>query len=145
VPDRARPSARASAASAVAPQPFRAPVHAADRQRDARVRDVAVELRRHVDLDQIALREHALAGDPVHRLVVDGQAEAAREAVGLARGGARAVACEDLFAHGVQLGRGHARHELAPRLGERLGDDAPRAPQRGQLGCGPDRHACAEA
>ena len=93
----------------------------------------AVELGGDVELDQLALAQPARAGDAVDALVVDGDADGAGEVVVEPRAGAGAVAGEDLRGDLVELAGGHARADAAGQLAQRLGDDAARGAQRGQL------------
>ena len=103
-------------------EPLLARAHAADRDRAAGVGVEAVELGGDVELDQLALAQPARAGDPVHALVVDRDADGAGEVVVEHRAGAGAVACEDLGGDRVEVGRGdagaHAPLEFAQRLGD---------------------------
>ena len=57
--------------------PFRPNV--ADDQRGGRIGAPAVELAGRVDLEQIAVAEHALAGDAVDHLLIHGQARGSRK------------------------------------------------------------------
>ena len=77
-------------------QPLLARADAADRHGAAGVGVVAVELGGHVQLDQLALAQPARAGDAVHGLVVDGDADRAGEVVVQPRARARAVVGEDV-------------------------------------------------
>ena len=64
---------------------------------------VAVELGGDVELDQLALAQAARAGDAVHALVVDGDADRAGEVVGQRGRGAGAVGGEDAGGDVVEL------------------------------------------
>jgi hypothetical protein len=117
----------------------------ADRQRDAGVGVVAVELGRDVELDDVAVAQAARAGDAVDGLVVDADADRAGEVVGQDRAGARAVTGEDARGDVVQLARGDARPDVAAQLAQRGGDDGAGALQSGKVGRCLDRHGSSMA
>src|SRR5439155_12776157 len=86
-----------------------------------------------VELDEVALLEHASAGDAVDDLVVDGGADGLREAA-VPEERRRRAAAGDLPRGGVVelLGR-DARPDCGPGGVDRRGDDLAGAPHRGDL------------
>src|SRR4051812_204540 len=99
----------------------------ADGHADRRVGVVAVELGGDVELDELARPQPPRAGDPVHRLVVDADADRAGEAVHERGRGARAVAGENARGERVELGGRDARTDATGDLAQRRGDGAPGA------------------
>src|SRR4029079_13019149 len=74
--------------------------------RDRRIAVVAVELRRHVDVHEVALAQDLLRrGDPVAHDVVDARADALREAAVSERRGDAAVLAGSLLSDLGQLER----------------------------------------
>ena len=108
--------------------------------RDAGVGVEPVELRRHVELDQVAVLEATASGDPVHRLVVDADAGGAGKAVVELGAGARTRALEHTLRNRVQLGRGDAGGNGEAHRAQRVGDHAPRRLEGSELLGGLDRH-----
>ena len=132
-PAVAASSPRRSADCAAAASRCSRAAHPADRDRAAGVGVEAVELGGDVELDELALAQAARAGDAVHALVVDRDADRAGEVVVEDRARAGAVAGEDLGGDVVQLAGADAGADAAGELAQRLGDDAARGAQRGEL------------
>ena len=112
-----------------------------DRRAGAGVGPVAVELGRHVDVDEVAIGEDAVRRrDPVRRLVVHAHARRRREADGRRRR-AGPVAVEHLAPDGVELGRRHARLGGGEHGVAGLGHRPPGELQAGEVLILIDRHA----
>src|SRR4051794_4616241 len=94
-----------------------------DGDRDRRVGVVAVELRRDVELHELAGAQAAGARDAVHDLIVDADADGAGEVVGEPGCRAGAVAREYAGGGAVELRRGHAGADEAAHLAQSGGDD----------------------
>ena len=112
-----------------------------DDHRDRGVRHVAAELGRDVERDGVAGREPAGSRHAVHGLVVDADADRAREAVHERGRRAGAVALQHGQRDRIELRRGHAGLDGAPRLGQGERHDAAGALQPLQIGLRLDRHA----
>src|SRR6266852_37440 len=99
--------------------------------RDADIRPEAVKHQAEVEADHVAGGDPAVAGDAVHRLVVDGHADRLREAVVAQKAGDGAAVSDELVGDAVQVrsayawragvlqGRQH-RREQAARAGHQI-------------------------
>jgi hypothetical protein len=114
--------------------------HPADGDADRRVGVVAVELGGDVELHELAAAQPPRAGDPVHRLVVDADADRAGEAVHERRRRPRAVAGEHTRGERVELGGGHAGADAPGDLAQRRGHGAAGAAQALEVLGRVDRH-----
>ena len=132
-----------SAASAVATSRVVRLAGGADRERDRRVADPAVEGGAGVDAEQVAVVQRLGRGDAVQRDVVHRQADDAGER---RRRGQRlvaqerragAVACEDIAGDRVELGEAHSGRRRGPDRGEHLRHHRSGRPHRVQLARGP--------
>ena len=134
-PARAAAIPRSSAVGRARAQPrrLRRPP-SATRHGDRGVRHEAVQLGGHVERDQVAGQQHAVAGDAVHRLVVDADARPAGEAVDQASapiGRRRARSLRSATSSSclvVTPGRTACAHRV-----QRQGDGVPRRSHRSQL------------
>ena len=100
--------------------------HVADRHRDRGVAVPAVDDRSAVDRDDVAIGEHAGAGDAVHDLVVDRGADDAGEARGSPRKlEVRALRPDVIVRDDVELGGRHTGlHAVAQQLQRRCDHEA---------------------
>ena len=140
-PARAAAMPSASAASAVVHEALAPRRPRRDEHRDRGVRHVAAELGCDVERDGVAGREPARSRHAVHGLVVDADADRAREAVDECGRRASAVALQHGQCDRIELCRGHAGLDGAPRLGQGERHDAAGALQPLQIGLRLDRHA----
>src|SRR5579872_6948085 len=121
-------------------QRARRAVRRRDENGDGGIGDVAIELERHIELDDIAAAEHARAGNAVHDLIVHADAGESWKVVRELRRGTRAfgasVACGDVVERaGRDTGPDRAAH-----LGERARDEMTGALKSGEVGGGLDGH-----
>lgn len=107
----------------------------------AGVRPIAVELRRNVDIDEIAGRQRTFGRDAVRELIIDADARRAGKAVGELGRRARAVLREHAPSDRVELrGRDPWPH-CAPHRVARLRHDLADAQQRVDVFRSRDRHS----
>jgi hypothetical protein len=104
-----------------------------DRDRRRRIAEVAVELDRDVQLDEIAGLDPARARDPVDRLVADADADGAREPVGDDRARAPAPRGDDLGGERIELAGAHARCDRLAHLAQHARGQRPGAAQALEL------------
>src|ERR1700689_4533275 len=94
----------------------------ADGNADTRVREVTVQLGRHVKVYEVAIAELALERrNAMGRFIIDADTRRAWKAVGDTGRGASSMSPEHLSAHGVEFPGGRPRsdglHHGLPRLG----------------------------
>jgi hypothetical protein len=130
---------RAPAVAALEGRPRRgdeALVATADRldgDRGRGVAEVAVELDRDVELDQVAGLDPARPRDPVHGLVADADADRAREAIGDDRARSAALGGDDLGGQRVELAGADARRHSVTHLAQHARGQRPGAAQALEL------------
>ena len=94
----------------------------------------AIELRRHVDVDDIALAQHFGAGNAVADNVVDRRTDRFWEPSVVKRGRDGAARHDEIMAQGVDLFRCHAGHDEIRDIVEGLGRQAPGAAHPFEIG-----------
>ena len=98
----------------------------ADAERVRAVRDEPVQRDADVDRDDVALRDHVRAGDPVHDDVVRRDADRGRIAAVPERCGHAAARADEVLRDRVELAGRDARLEPLADVRDRLGDQAAR-------------------
>ena len=88
-----------------------------------RVRDVAVELHRDVETDQVAGGDDAGARNPVHDLLVDADEDGPGEAVNQRRSRLRPARAQEFGGHLVEIAGRDAGLDCLGQKRERLTDD----------------------
>jgi hypothetical protein len=114
--------------------------HGADRDGHGRIGDVAVEPRRHVQLDQIAGEEAPRAGHAVHHFVVDADAAETGEVVDRLRRGFGALPAQEGGADVVERRGRHPRRDGSGHGPQGFADEAPDRGHAVALGVVADGH-----
>ena len=102
--------------------------------RERRVAVPALVLRAGVDREDVARLEHAIAGDPVHDLLVDRRADRVAVAAHHLEVRLRTSGGDDSGCRGIQFRRRHPRRDQRARRIECGGGDQPGLDHRPQLG-----------
>jgi DnaJ domain len=112
-----------------------------DGNTDAGVGEISIELRRHVDVDEISLAKMSIqGGNAVRRLVVETDTGRSRKVVRHARSRPRAVAPKGFTTNRIEFAGGDARSDRLHHRVSRFRDDATRPGEAFEIFVAVNRH-----
>src|SRR5689334_3545189 len=116
------------------PQPAGSHASLADHHRHRRIGNVAIQLRRDVDLQNITIAQHSASWHAMYRFFIHADAVESRKIVRELRPRPCPLRTEELRPYLIKLSRGHPRTHAAAHVLQRLPDELPNPRHPVQVG-----------